>query len=74
MFTKNLDIEVEKRTLTIEENRKPNQRRFYNITIFGKSDLSGGFALDQVEMNVSGQIKTPEFSLHLKGNTKFMER
>jgi len=69
---KNLDIEVENGILTIEENRKTNQVDFYNITIFGKNDLSEVSLSDKVEMNVSGQVKTPEFSLHLKGNSKFM--
>ena len=69
---KNLDIEVENGILTIEENRKTDQVDFYNITIFGKNDLSDVSLSDKVEMNVSGQLKTPEFSLHLKGNSKFM--
>ena len=69
---KNLDIEVENGILTIEENRKPENVDFYNITIFGKNDLNEVSLSDKVEMNVSGQVKTPEFSLHLKGNSKFM--
>ena len=69
---KNLDIEVENGILSIEENRKTDQVDFYNITIFGKNDLSDVSLSDKVEMNVSGQVKTPEFSLHLKGNSKFM--
>lgn len=69
---KNLDIEVENGILTIEENRKTDQVDFYNITIFGKNDLNEVSLSDKVEMNVSGQVKTPEFSLHLKGYSKFM--
>ena len=69
---KNLVIEVENGILTIEENRKPENVDFYSITIFGKNDLNEISLADQVEMNVSGQVKTPEFSLHLKGNSKFM--
>ena len=69
---KNLDIEVENGILSIEENRKTDQVDFYNITIFGKNDLNEVLLSDKVEMNVSGQVKTPEFSLHLKGNSKFM--
>ena len=69
---KNLDIEVENGILTIEENRKTDQVDFYNITIFGKKDLSEVSLSDKVEMNVSGQVKIPEFSLYLKGNSKFM--
>lgn len=69
---KNLDIEVENGILTIEENRKPENVDFYSITIFGKNDLNEISLADQVEMNVSGKVKTPEFSLHLKGNSKFM--
>ena len=71
---KNLDIEVENGILTIEENRKTDQVDFYNITIFGKNDLNEVSLSDKVEMNVSGQVKTPEFSLHLKGNSKFIDR
>ncbi len=69
---KNLDIEVENGILSIEENRKTDQVDFYNITIFGKNDLNEVSLSDKVEMNVSGKVKTPEFSLHLKGNSKFM--
>ena len=69
---KNLDIEVENGILTIEENRKTDQVDFYNITIFGKNDLNEVLLSDKVEMNVSGQVKTPGFSLYLKGNSKFM--
>ena len=69
---KNLVIEVENGILTIEENRKPENVDFYSITIFGKNDLNEISLADQVEMNVSGQVKTPEFLLHLKGNSKFM--
>ena len=66
---KNLDIEVENGILTIEENRKTDQVDFYNITIFGKNDLNEVSLSDKVEMNVSGQVKTPGFSLYLKGNS-----
>jgi hypothetical protein len=69
---KNLDIEVENGILTIEENRKPEGVDFYSITIFGKNDLTEISLSNQVEMNVSGQIKSPNFSLHLNDNTKFM--
>ncbi len=69
---KNLDIEVENGILTIEENRKTDQVDFYNITIFGKNDLNEVSLADQVEMNVSGQVKSPNFSLNLKDHSKFM--
>ncbi len=69
---KNLDIEVKNGTLTIDENRKPENVDFYTITIFGKSDLNEISLSDQVEMNVSGQVKSPDFSLLLKDNAKFM--
>ncbi len=69
---KNLDIEVENGTLTIEESRKLENVDFYSITIFGKNDLNEISLSDQVEMNVSGQVKSPNFSLHLKDNSKFM--
>ena len=69
---KNLVIEVENGILTIEENRKPENVDFYSITIFGKNDLNEISLADQVEMNVSGQVKSPNFSLNLKDNSKFM--
>lgn len=69
---KNLDIEVEKGTLTIEESRKPENLDFYNITIFGKNDLSEISLAENVEMNISGQVKSPQFSLNLKDHSKFM--
>ena len=69
---KNLDIEVENGILTIEENRKTDQVDFTISLFFGKTDLNEVSLSDKVEMNVSGQVKSPEFSLHLKGNSKFM--
>lgn len=69
---KNLDIEVENGTLTIEENRKSENVDFYSITIFGKNDLSKISLAENVEMNVSGQVKSTEFLLNLKDHSKFM--
>lgn len=69
---KNLDIEVENGTLTIEESRKPENVDFYSVTIFGKNDLSEISLADNIEMNISGQIKSPDFSLNLQDNSKFM--
>ena len=69
---KNLDIEVENGTLTIEENRKTENVDFYSITIFGKNDLSKISLAENVEMNVSGQVKSTEFLLNLKDHSKFM--
>jgi len=69
---KNLDIEVENGTLTIEENRKPENVDFYNITVFGKNDLNEISLAENVEMNISGQVKSPQFSLNLKDHSKFM--
>lgn len=69
---KNLDIEVKNGILTIEENRKPENVDFYSITIFGKNDLNEISLSDHVEMNVSGQVKSSEFLLNLKDNSKFM--
>ena len=69
---KNLDIEVENGTLTIEENRKPENVDFYSVTIFGKNELSEISLAENVEMNVSGQVKSPNFSLNLKDHSKFM--
>ena len=69
---KNLDIEVENGTLTIEESRKPENVDFYNITVFGKNDLSEISLAENVEMNISGQVKSPQFSLNLKDHSKFM--
>ena len=69
---KNLDIEVENGTLTIEESRKPENVDFYNITVFGKNDLSEISLAENVEMNISGQVKSPQFSLNLKDHSKFI--
>ena len=69
---KNLNIEVENGTLTIEENRKPENVDFYSVTIFGKNELSEISLAENVEMNVSGQVKSPNFSLNLKDHSKFM--
>ncbi len=69
---KNLDIEVKNGILIIEENRKPENIDFYSITIFGKNDLSEISLAENVEMNVSGQVKSSEFLLNLKDNSKFM--
>ncbi|GGP01544.1 hypothetical protein GCM10010992_02350 [Cloacibacterium rupense] len=69
---KNLDIEVKNGILTIEENRKPENVDFYSINIFGKNDLNEISLSDHVEMNVSGQVKSSEFLLNLKDNSKFM--
>lgn len=69
---KNLDIEVENGTLTIEENRNPENVDFYSVTIFGKNELSEISLAENVEMNVSGQVKSPNFSLNLKDHSKFM--
>jgi hypothetical protein len=68
----NLDIDEEDGTLTIEEGRKPENVDFYTITIFGKNELSEITLADHVEMNISGQIKSPQFSLNVKDNAKFM--
>lgn len=69
---KNLDIEVKNGTLTIEESRKPENVDFYSITIFGKNDLNEISLSNHVEMNISGQVKSSEFLLNLKDNSKFM--
>lgn len=69
---KNLDIEVENGTLTIKENRKPENVDFYSVTIFGKNELSEISLSDKVELNISGQVKSPNFSLNLNDHSKFM--
>lgn len=68
----NLDIEVEDGTLIIKENRNAENVDFYSITIFGKNELSGISMADHVEMNISGKINSPQFSLNLTDNSKFM--
>lgn len=69
---KNLDVEVDNGTLEIKENRDAENVDFYSITIFGKNELSEISMANHVEMNVSGKINSPQFSLYLKDNTKFM--
>lgn len=69
---KNLDIEVENGTLSIKESRTAENVDFYSITIFGKNELSEISMKDHVEMNVSGKINSPRFSLNLNDNSKFM--
>lgn len=68
----NLDIDAEDGTLTIEEGRQPENVDFYTITVFGKNDLAEITLADHVEMNISGQIKSPQFTLNVKDNAKFM--
>lgn len=69
---KNLDIEVENGVLTINENRNAENVDFYSITIFGKNNLSEVKLQKHVEMNISGKINSPQFSLNLTDNSKFM--
>lgn len=69
---KNLDIKVENGTLFIEENSTPENVDFYNITIFGKNEITSVSLGKHVEMNISGQIKIPQFKLQLQDQSKFM--
>lgn len=68
----NLKIKVKDKTLSITEKRETSPVDFYNITIYSKYDLEQVSLADSVEMNTSSEIKTDNFKLNLKKNTKFI--
>lgn len=68
----NLDIKVKNGTLILKEKRETENVDFYNITVYGKYNLEKISIVDSVEMNISGEIKTDNFRLHLKNNGKFI--
>lgn len=68
----NLNIKVKNKTLIINEKRETEGVDFYNITIFSKYNLEKVSMSESVEMNISSEIKTDNFILNLKNNTKFI--
>lgn len=68
----NLKIKVKDKTLSIVEKREANGVDFYNVTIYSKYNLETVSISDSVEMNISSEIKTDNFRLNLKNNTKFI--
>ncbi len=68
----NVKLKVKNKTLTITENRKISAVDFYNITIYSKYNLENVSLSDSVEMNTSSEIKTDNFKLNLKKNSKFI--
>ena len=68
----NVKLKVKNKTLTITENRKISAVDFYNITIYSKYNLENVSLSDSVEMNTSSAIKTDNFKLNLKKNSKFI--
>ena len=68
----NLSIDVKDKTLFIKEKRPTEAVDFYNITIYSKYNLENVSLSDSVEMNTSSEIKTDNFKLNLKKNSKFI--
>jgi hypothetical protein len=68
----NLKIEVKDKTLSIEEKRTTKDVDFYNVTIYSTTDIQQISISDNVEMNISSEIKTDIFRLDLKNNAKFI--
>lgn len=71
-IAKNLDIDVDDKTLSIKESRETKSVDFYNITIYSKYNLEKVSISDSVEMNISSEIKTDNFRLNLKNYATFM--
>lgn len=68
----NLNIKVNNKVLTISEKTETEQIDFYNITIYSKENPSKVTLSDEVELNVSGEIKANFFKINLKDNAKFI--
>lgn len=68
----NLKINVHNNTLSISEKRATEHIDFYNITIYAKQEVEKIHLSEQVELNVSGEIKTDDFTLNLQNNAKFI--
>lgn len=68
----NLKIKVKDKTLTISESRETEGVDFYNVTIYSKYNLEQVALSKSVELNISSEIKTDNFKLTLKNNTKFI--
>lgn len=71
-FFKNLDIDVKDKTLVIKEKSETAGLDFYNITVYSKNYLNAVKLADSVELNISGEIKSPDFKLNLKNSAKFI--
>lgn len=69
---KNLKINVSDKTLNIVEKRETQGVDFYNITVYSKYNPEKISVSDSVELNISGEIKTDNFTLNLKNNAKFI--
>lgn len=68
----NLKIKVKDKTLTISEGRETGGVDFYNVTIYSKYNLEQVSMTESAELNISSEIKTDNFKLNLKNNTKFI--
>ncbi|MDY3521124.1 DUF2807 domain-containing protein [Riemerella anatipestifer] len=68
----NLKIKVEDSTLKIIENRPTGNVDFYTVTVYSKTPLKQISISDSVEMNVSGDLKTPNLKINLKNQGKFI--
>lgn len=71
-IAKNLDVDVDNKTLSIKESRKTQGVDFYNVTIYSKYNLDKVSLSDSIEMNISSEIKTDNFKLNMKNNASFM--
>ena len=68
----NLSIEVKGKTLVIKEKRETEGVDFYNITLYGKKNISHIKISDSAEMNISSQLMVDHFTLDMKDNSKFI--
>ena len=68
----NLKIKVSDKTLNVAEKRQTEGVDFYNVTIYSKFSPEKIAISDSVEMNISSEIKTDNFTLLLKNNGKFI--
>ncbi|MDY3319289.1 DUF2807 domain-containing protein [Riemerella anatipestifer] len=68
----NLKIKVEDSTLKIIEKRPTGNVDFYTVTVYSKTPLKQISISDSVEMNVSGDIKTPTLKISLNNQGKFI--
>ncbi|WOC50864.1 DUF2807 domain-containing protein [Bergeyella porcorum] len=68
----NLKIEVKNNTLTISEKRETEAIDFYNLVIYAKNPLQNITVADEVEFNVSGEIRGENVRVDLKNNAKFI--
>lgn len=68
----NLSLKVKDKTLIIKEKRETEGVDFYNITIYSKNNLEKVSVSQSAELNISSEIKTDNFRLHLKNSAKFI--